>query len=243
MTPDLAWRELCRSAAAPYRGADSFAWHYARSKFGRDPLYRGLVEHGLAGEGRVRVLDLGCGQGLVASLLAAMSAQRSAGEWPAAWPAPPFAIEYTGVEMMSRDVARALVASAHLACAPHFIDGDMRSVALPACDLVVLFDVLHYVDEPAQESVLSRARDALRPRGRLLLRVGDASRRPRFALSQWVDRKVTQARGHRVAPTWGRTLEAWSAMLSRLGFSVQSLPMSRGTPFANVLIVADLAPA
>jgi hypothetical protein len=30
------------------------------------------------------------------------------------------------------------------------------------------------------------------------------------------------------------------ALLERLGFSAQSIPMSEGTPFANVLLVADL---
>ena len=33
------------------------------------------------------------------------------------------------------------------------------------------------------------------------------------------------------------------ALLARLGFTVQSLPMSEGTPFANVLLVADLPAA
>jgi hypothetical protein len=37
-------------------------------------------------------------------------------------------------------------------------------------------------------------------------------------------------------------LAEWKALLERLGFGVQSIPMSEGTPFANVLLVADLAP-
>jgi hypothetical protein len=51
---------------------------------------------------------------------------------------------------------------------------------------------------------------------------------------------VTRIRGHRVSPTWGRPLDEWMALLQRLGFSAQSIPMSKGTPFANVLLVADL---
>ena len=77
--------------------------------------------------------------------------------------------------------------------------------------------------------------------GRLLLRVGDAASRRGFAVSQWVDRTVTRVRGHRVSPTWGRPLTEWVALLGRLGFAqVQRIPMSQGTPFANVLLVADL---
>jgi hypothetical protein len=72
-----------------------------------------------------------------------------------------------------------------------------------------------------------------------LLRVGDAAKRRGFAASQWVDRIVTLTRGHRVAPTFGRPLSAWIAQLRTLGFTVEAVPMSQGTPFANVLLVAD----
>ena len=37
--------------------------------------------------------------------------------------------------------------------------------------------------------------------------------------------------------------ERFQALLARLGFAVCSLPMSEGTPFANVLLVADLPAA
>jgi hypothetical protein len=72
----------------------------------------------------------------------------------------------------------------------------------------------------------------------LLLRVGDAASRRGFLISQWVDRVVTFVRGHRVSPQFGRTLAAWVAQLESIGFEVRSQPMSRGTPFANVLLVA-----
>ena len=75
---------------------------------------------------------------------------------------------------------------------------------------------------------------------RLLLRVGDAANTRGFAISQWVDRFVTTVRGHRVAPMWGRPLATWVQQLQGLGFEVHSVPMSQGTPFANVLLVADL---
>ena len=50
-------------------------------------------------------------------------------------------------------------------------------------------------------------------------------------------------RGHRVSPTWGRPLDDWMLLLERLGFKVHSIPMSAGTPFANVLLVADIQEA
>lgn len=236
---DRVWHELRRRASAPYRSAGRFAWHFARGKLGRDPVFRSLLDHGeLAG--RARVVDIGCGQGLLASLLQACSDLQHAGRWPAAWAQAPAATAYTGIELMARDVARAEHAVGTLALAPRFVVADMREVALPACDLVVILDVLHYVNHAAQAALLERVRDALHPRGRLLLRIGDASRRRGYAISQWVDRIVTRVRGHRVPPTWGRPLADWVTLLQDLGFAVRAVPMSAGTPFANVLLVADL---
>jgi hypothetical protein len=137
-------------------------------------------------------------------------------------------------------VARAQASVGHLQPEPRFVCADMCTAELPPTDLVVILDVLHYVDLEAQESVLRRVRNALQPGGRLLLRIGDADSRRGFAISQWVDRTVTRIRGHRVSPTWGRPLREWMDLLQGLGFTVQSIPMSEGTPFANVLLVADL---
>ncbi|HUG21959.1 class I SAM-dependent methyltransferase [Piscinibacter sp.] len=235
---DEAWRELHRAACAPYRAAGRFAWHFARGKLGRDPVFRGMLERGDL-PARARVLDIGCGQGLLASLLAAIDVQ-ARGRWPVGWPAAPAGTSYTGIELMQRDVVRAQAAVGHLPSGPRFVCADMCSAELPACDVVVILDVLHYVDHEAQEGVLTRVRDALLPHGRLLLRVGDAASRRGFAASQWVDRIVTMVRGHRVPPTFGRPLHEWTALLQKLGFVVNGVPMSRGTPFANVLLVADL---
>ena len=232
---DAGWRALVDAAGAPYRRAGHFAWHFARGKLARNPVFRSLLERGdLAAASRV--VDIGCGQGLLASLLQACS---NAQRWPSAWGAVPQATEYLGIELMPRDVKRARSALHSIALAPRFACGDMRQAALPACDRVVILDVLHYVPHHAQAALLTRVRDALAPHGRLLLRVGDAGDRRAFATSQWIDRVVTYTREHRVAPTWCRTRTKWVALLRGLGFAVEALPMSRGTPFANVLRVAE----
>ena len=114
----------------------------------------------------------------------------------------------------------------------------MRHTPFPEVDAVVILDVLHYITVADQDEVLARVRRALPVGGRLLLRVGDAASRRGFLASQWVDAVVTFVRGHRVTPQFGRTLSAWIARLESLGFEVRSQPMSQGTPFANVLLVA-----
>lgn len=233
---DAAWRALHRAACAPYRSAGRFAWHFAQGKLGRDPVFRSLLERGDLPAG-AQVVDIGCGQGLLASLLHACD--RHAAAWPAPWPAAPTGCRYLGIELMPRDVARAEAALQGLPGA-RFVCADMREAPLPACDVVVILDVLHYVDPAAQSTLLQRVHRALRPNGRLLLRVGDAAQRRGFVVSQWVDRLVTWSRGHRVPPTYGRTVPEWRQLLERLGFSVRPVQMSHGTPFANVLLVAEV---
>ena len=239
LQPQAAWRALHEASTAPYRRVGRFAWFFARGKLDRDPVFRSLIERGDLPP-QARVLDIGCGQGLLASLLQACADLHNRGLWSVRWPPAPWAVAYTGIELMPRDVARARQALGGIALNPEFVCADMCQAALPAADLVVILDVLHYVDHGAQAALLAQVRDALAPRGRLLLRVGDVADRRGFAISQWVDRAVTMLRGHRVSPTWGRPLPEWVDLLRGLGFVVSTVPMSRGTPFANVMLVADL---
>jgi SAM-dependent methyltransferase len=233
-TAHAHWPALIAAASAPYRRAGHFAWHFARGKLGIDPVFRHLLQQGLIPP-RARVLDIGCGQGLLASLLRSCDEFERSGRWPGGWAAAPAAVRVTGIELMPRDVGRAKAALGDLA---EFICGDMRSTPFPEVDAVVILDVLHYITVPEQDAVLTRVRAALPPGGTLLLRIGDAAAKRGFATSQWVDRLVTVVRGHRVAPQFCRTLPDWTARLESIGFEVRSQPMSQGTPFANVLLVA-----
>lgn len=232
--PSADWSALLDEASAPYRQAGLFAWQFARGKLAMDPVFRHLLSQGLIAP-HARVLDIGCGQGLLASLLRATHLLSQQGRWTAQWTAAP--ARYTGIELMPRDVARARAALGETA---EFVCGDMRHTPFPPSDVVVILDVLHYITVPEQNEVLARVRHALPAGGQLLLRVGDAAARRRYLISQWVDALVTRVRGHRVLPQFGRTLAEWIAQLESLGFEVRSQPMSQGTPFANVLLIAKV---
>jgi hypothetical protein len=85
---------------------------------------------------------------------------------------------------------------------------------------------------------LQRVLDALSPGGLLILRVGDAAGGLGFKVSNWVDHVVTLARGHSLSRLYCKPLADWISQLQRLGFRVEAKPMSQGTPFANVLLLA-----
>lgn len=222
MSGDAHYARLVEAASAPYRAAGRFAWHFARGKLGADPVFPYLLQARLIPE-NARLLDLGCGQGLLAALLAAAGTPRLAG--------------YRGIELMARDVARAHRA---LGAQCGVRQGDIRSAEFGAADAVVILDVLHYMSLAEQDAVLGRVRAALPAGGVLLLRVGDAAAGLPFRLSNWVDWTVAFVRGHGATRFHCRSVAQWRSALEALGFAVQAEPMSRGTPFANVLLSARL---
>jgi cyclopropane fatty-acyl-phospholipid synthase-like methyltransferase len=236
MTADTMRSALVDIASAPYRAAGRFAWHFARGKLSGDPAFAGLLERGLIPDGD-RLLDLGCGQGLLASWMLAARAQFDAGNWPANWPAPPRLATIAGVELMPRDVERARAA---LGDSADFIASDIRSTEFGRADAIVILDVLHYIGHAEQDAVLRRVRDALLPSGTLLLRIGDAGGGWGFRWSIWVDHTMMFMRGHGYIRLYCRRLSAWKDVLGALGFRVEAIPMSAGTPFANVLLLATL---
>jgi cyclopropane fatty-acyl-phospholipid synthase-like methyltransferase len=197
-------------------------------------VFRALLERGLL-LGRGHILDLGCGQGLLAAWLKAALLCYESGSWPQGWPPAPKPRSTRGIELMIRDVDRARAA---LGYDCDISQGDIRSAEFGTTDAVVILDVLHYIGREDQLQVLKRVRAALPARGLLLLRVGDANGGLRFRYSQWVDTLVMLFRGHATMATHCRSADQWRELLFECGFEVQATPMSQGTRFANVLLIA-----
>ena len=228
-------RALLDAASAPYRSAGRFAWHFSRSKLKRDPVFVGLLERGVIPDAQ-RLVDLGCGQGLLASWLRSAKALHDAGHWRPDWPAPPDVGRIFGLELMPKDVERARVALAGRG--GEFELGDLRTADFGKADVVRHSGcpALHRLSRPA-ECIASRARRIAarrivrRPRRR---RDGGAAV-PRQPVGR-PDGLLLPRSPH--ASNYCRSTADWTTILEQLGFRVEAIPMSRRTPFANVMLIA-----
>ncbi|WP_295431401.1 trans-aconitate 2-methyltransferase [uncultured Thiodictyon sp.] len=236
VSPAALRKRLIDQASEPYRAAGRFAYHFARGKLGRDPVFVGMLERGIFPDA-ARILDLGCGQGLLAAWLLAARQLYDAGDWSAQWPAPPRVADLRGIDLLTIDVQRARRACGGWA---RFEAGDMRQMDLGQADVVVIMDAAHYVDGPSQDELLRRVRAALPPNGLFLTRVGDAGGGLRFQLSNWIDRAVALFHGLGWRRLYPRRLPDWIQALEALGFRVETVPMNGLLPFANVMLIARL---
>jgi SAM-dependent methyltransferase len=235
---------LVELASAGFRGSGHFAWRFARGKLAGDPVFATILARGLL-QGCPRLLDLGCGQGLLGAWLLAARAVHAGdapGAWPRDWPAPPLLERYTGVEINPREAARARAIGARFGLA-HFriVQADVRHVDYVEADAIVVLDVLHYMERASQESVLAKARAALAPGGRLLLRVGDAAGGIGFSVSRVVDTAVALVRRRRLIRLYCRPLREWLEVLTRAGFRAEVVARYRGPAFSNVVLMGQAA--
>lgn len=230
---DAVFRELVAAAARPYRPCGRHAWHFAKGKLAADPVFRHLLRQPLLPT-RGRLLDLGCGQGVLTALLRAAADRHAGGGWPAEWPAPPSALATRGVELSPKRVRIARTALGSEAVT----QGDIRDADLPRCDAIVILDVLLYLHRDEQTAVLARCADALMPGGVLILREADSDGGLPFHITRWTERIACAARGRWRQPLTYRPAAEWSKLLGSIGFATQALPMSQGTPFANTLFIA-----
>lgn len=158
---DGQWSRDLRRAIARYASTPRKHRHYARFKYRMDPVYRQVCQ--LVGDSVERIVDLGTGLGMLPVLLAL----RGQGQ------------QITGVDWDGAKISSGQTASSGLARV-ELLEKDIRDYQIPAADVVVLVDVLHYWPRATQRALLERAGSALRPGGRLIIRETERKGRALF---------------------------------------------------------------
>jgi uncharacterized protein len=160
---------LRRSVARLYRYQQPYVAQFVYWKMKIDPLF-GAVQAALPATGEI--LDLGCGYGILAHWLTLAASGRKA----------------RGLDNDARKI-RVAQATARANSRVSFESQDLLALdSYPACDQVLLCDVLHYFPADFKALVLQRAFAAVRPGGCLLVR--DAARAETLAhqVVAWAER-------------------------------------------------------
>jgi 1-acyl-sn-glycerol-3-phosphate acyltransferase len=211
-------RVVRSKVARLYRYQGKFVEQFVYWKMKVDPMFAAL--DGLASREGV-ILDLGCGYGMATHWLASFTDRRS----------------FLGADY-DEDKIRVAQRTAPNHPRITFRAGDILNMEYPACDTILLLDVLHYWSPEKQQAILERARRALRPGGRLLLREGlrednEAHRRVR----RWEQFATRIGHNRTVEGLHFLALGELTDALRRAGFAEWEIKRGAGRD-SNTLLVA-----
>jgi hypothetical protein len=219
---DAAFAALRRRTAVRYRSCRRTARHFVAWKLRLDPVHEAVVaaaRHGTLGQ----VVDLGCGCGQLAVALAEGG----------------LAEHVLALDCDERRLADGARAARGLPVA--FAPADARLTALPACDTLLLIDVLIELSVTEQLALIVRAAAVVRRR--MFIRTFDPACGWRSQVGH-----VAEALSHafhlrRVLTRQPVPVEVLVETLATNGFASSIAPCWGGTPFPNVLVIADRVPS
>lgn len=210
-SPDQQSESAIRARIARRVGGSPLLKGYVRGKLATDPAYRAVLD--LLQSNPQPVLDLGCGLGLLAFYL------REHG----------YGSPITGIDPAVKKIARARQTAHDHYKGVSFEVGDAREAALSDA-AIVLLDILHYLDDASQVTLLRRLASQAADGGIVVIRNAPRDQSWRYRLtyleeiwvrsSRWIvsrrpinfpttDEIVGPFRdagcGIRVAPLWGST--------------------------------------
>lgn len=176
---------------------------------------------------RGRILDVGCGFGLLANFVALRSPGRTV------W----------GIDLAAERIDVARQASAALPNV-RFESADIRSLDARSFDAVMLIDVLHYFPPSTQAEIVAACRRALVPAGNLICRDAVRERGPRFWWN-WLHEALMVRSGLTTTPD--RRLHFLrfpeiKGLIEQAGFTVVTVQrLRRYLPYTDTLLVARAA--
>ena len=223
-----SYREIVDTIVIRYADVSIRDAEAARARLLHDPIYPFLIQEDVLGSG-ARVLDLGCGRGLVGVLVGLFTRASETRR-------------YLGVDRCDRYIRAARQALEDVpGCTVQTLD--LRDFDPPAADVVVLDDVLRFLPFTAQDALLRRLARALPPGARLFVREKDAAGGWRFAWAAFLDAAKILVPGHpRHGTHHRRAVDLRNALLAA-GFSVRDRMVERDASPAWVLLEAVRHPA
>ena len=177
---------------------------------------------------RGTIVDLGCGHGVFANLMALRSPAR----------------RVIGIDISSQKIeqARGTIGGRTNI---EFIQGDINSAGIPPCDAITIVDVLYLLSRDQQKRVLGSCQQRLRDGGLLVWKAQE--RRPRWKFVWTYTQElitttagITQGRRGRLA---FMSREEALASLVAAGFSSRAVAMRSWRPYTDILYLADKLPA
>ena len=166
------------------------------------------------------VIDLGCGHGIASAFVASGSGGR----------------RMLGCDLDGHRVAVARQAFAGLDAA--FEVEDVRRFALPPATLILILDVLQYLDREEQLDLLGRCARALEGGGKLIFRVQDEGRGLYSRFSMGLDR-IIFALGRAGRRPFMLTGEDYQGVLEEEGLDVRQVRFRNRLPLAHRLVIGE----
>ncbi len=161
-----------------------------------------------------RIVDIGCGRGLLANYLALTGPAR----------------RVTGIDKQAPRI-RAARASMEGRENIRFLLRDALDLEREEFDVIILSDMLHHLAPPAQEQLLGHCFRVLPAGGILLLEDVTPDPKWKWVVHFLIDRTLNLGRKQ-----YFRALGEWVTLLKRIGFSVEHFPAHRGIPLPDFLL-------
>lgn len=188
---------------------------FAKWKFWEEPY----VELEALIPKKCNIVDIGCGEGILANFLALTSKDR----------------KIVGFEIDSKRLA---IADRKV---PHtkFKYADATTFIIPPTDVIILFHVLHHFNSyEEQEEVLRKCYNALKKGGRLFVVEVEIKASPKYWICSLFDHFFVPwvFEGKLYSPAFFRRSRDWKKFLDKVGFNCKIIPADQGRPFSNVIL-------